>query len=314
MTATAVRPAPAARVSRMTLSAVKPTRQRVPDKIVLMGTPGIGKSTFAADSTAPIFIAAEEGLSHLDVQAFPEPQSFADVLDAVRTLRADAHDYKTCVLDTVDWIEPLIWSDLCVRNKWDTIEAPGYGKGYAVALDEWRKLIVELDGLRRDRGMEIILLAHSQIKTFQNPAGSDYSRYEPKLHRGAAALLQEWCSVSLFATHEEFTKKDGARVKGISTGRRVMHTQRTAAWDAKSRHNLPEVLPLSYAAYAEARDNDQVAPPDVLYAEAVALLDEWAPPADKRAEVAAFIDTNKANAAELAKAVDTLRSRVAEKE
>lgn len=314
MTAAAKAPPAPPPQRRMTLASVRTGVRPAPRRSQIVGVEGCGKSTFAADAPSPIFIAAEDGIRHLNVASFPEPQTFGDVIDAIRTLIEDDHQYRTLVLDTLDWIEPLIWDHVCAANGWASVSSPGYGTGYNVALDEWRKLLSELDRLRNAKGMEIILLAHVTIKNFSNPAGQDFSRYESKLNRLASAVVREWTDANLFATFEEFTKKDGMKVKGVSTGRRVLYTQRTAAWDAKNRFNLPDELPLSYAAYAEACDANRPADPAKLYAEAVALLDQWAPPADKRAVTAEYIETNKANANALAKAVDTLRSRVAEKE
>lgn len=300
----------------ITLDSVRSGKRAEPDKLLMFGTEGVGKSTFSASAPSPIFIAAEDGLSELDVASFPEPESFEDVLQCIRLLRRENHSYQTLAIDTVDWLEPVIWASLCAANNWSSIESPGYGKGYVAATDSWRRLLVELDGLRADKGMEIHLLAHSTIKTFQNPAGDDYSRYEMKLHRGAASLLKEWVKAVLFAVDEEFTEKDSpkARAKGVSTGRRVVHTTRCAAWDAKNRYGLPATLPLAYQDYAEARARGQVADPKALEAEARALLEELAPEAEKAATITKSIDGAASNATRLAQIVDRLRTLVAEKE
>lgn len=307
---------PAQTTGRMALKDVRKGKRQAPDRILLVGVEGVGKSSFAADAPDPIFIAAEDGIRHLDVSSFPEPENFAEIIESVRTLTADTHEYKTLVLDTLDWIEPLIWGDVCQRHGWENIESPGYGKGFNVALDEWRKLIAALEKLRASKGMEIILLAHAAIRNFSNPAGADFSRYECKLHRGAAALAREWTDSNLFATYEEFaTKKQGElKVKGVSTGRRVVHTQRTAAWDAKNRYSLPPELPLSYSDYAAARELGQTASPDKLRAEAIKLLDELSPPTAKRTEILTSIEKATGNATVLAKCVDRLKTLVMEKE
>lgn len=304
------RAAPPAQPNRMTLGSIRTERSKAPDRIFLVGTEGIGKTTFGANAPAPIFIAAEDGIRHLDVAHFPEPRTFQDVLDAVSTLGVEEHSYKTVVLDTVDWIEPLVWGDLCRRNGWDTIEAPGYGKGYAVALDEWRKLIVCLDALRRSRNMEVILLAHASIKPFQNPAGPDYSRFECKLHKLAAALLREWADTCLFAMYEEYTQKakGETRIKAIATGARVMQTQRTAAWDAKNRWGLPPELPLNYADYAAARDAGVPADPAKLYAEGSELATVINVPDEERTKITVALDRFKGDANQLAQIVNRLRA------
>ncbi len=303
--------------TRMSIASVARGKSRAPDRILLVGTEGVGKSTFAAQSPGVVFIGLEDGLRRIDVAKFPEPQSFEDVLAAIDALTNEPHDYKAVAIDTVDWLEPLIWRSLCHKHKWldakgqPDIESPGYGKGYAAAVEEFRLLLARLDGLRGKRGMEIILVGHSFISTFQNPMGADYSRYELQVNKKVAALLKQWADVVLFAAHEEFTtdKKKGS-VKGISTGNRIVHTERTAAWDAKNRYSLPPVLPLDYEAYDAARDAGQQADPAELVKACVELADKLSLPADAPARK--FVETNKNNPGELVRGLNRLRTLASE--
>lgn len=308
-------------VSRMTLGNVKTVIERKPDRILLVGTEGVGKTSFAADAPSPIFICAEDGLPPVlgSVARFPEPRTLEDVMEALRVLVREPHDYRTVVIDTLDWLEPIIHADLCQRHGWvaskkegAAIEAPGYGKGYVAALEEWRRLLAALDVVRAKRGMEVILLAHAQIKNFANPAGDDYARYEAKMNQKAAALIKEWTDVNLFAVHDEVVSNvKGGKAKGVSSGRRVIHTERCAAWDAKNRHGLPEKLPLCYADYAEARAKAQPADPEALWAEGLELLAASKLDDETAAKTRAWLETAKAGGAvSLARAVDTMRSRV----
>jgi len=299
----------------MALGTVRKGVRPAPDRILLVGTEGIGKSTFGAAAPSPIFIAAEDGVRHLDVASFPEPKTFGEVLDALRVLASEPHEYRTVVLDTLDWIEPLIWNDVCARNGWESIETPGYGKGYGVALEEWRKLLVALDYLRTAKNMEIILLAHASIRSFSNPAGHDYSRYECKLQKSAAALLREWCDVNLFAVHEEFVSegKGLAKSKAVSTGLRLLKTERTAAWDAKNRHGLPPELPLDYAAYAEARSKGQPASPDALREEIARATAALAPDEKGAKWIADQQSACKDDPVRLAALLNVIRTKVAAK-
>lgn len=245
-------PPPPLAPKRMTLSAVVRGRLKKPSRTIIYGPEGVGKSTFGADAPAPIFIGAEDGTAQLDVARFPEPKTWQDILDAVDELRLADHKYETAVVDTLDWAEPLCWDFVCARAKKPDIESFGYGKGYVAALDEWRVLLARLDALRAAKGMNIILVAHSWIKPFKNPAGDDFDRYELKLHNKAAGLVKEWSDAVLFAAYETLTSDTNGRAKGVSTGARLIHTQRTAAWDAKNRYGLPETIPLSWGDFVEA--------------------------------------------------------------
>jgi hypothetical protein len=58
----------------------------------------------------------------------------------------------------------------------------------------------------------------------------------------------------LFANYEVLTVKETekSKAKGVTTDKRIMHTRRTAAFDAKNRYGLPDTLDLDYAAFVEA--------------------------------------------------------------
>lgn len=246
-----------ARTPRMTLGAVTRGLIAKPLRVLLYGVEGVGKSTFGACAPSPIFLAAEDGTAHLDVARFPEPHTWSDALEAVDVLTKEAHDYKTLVIDTLDWLEPMCWAHVigsANNPKITSIEDFGFGKGYTAALDSWRVLLAALDRMRNTRGMNVIMLAHSWTKTFKNPEDDDYDRYEMKLNAKASGVLREWCDDVLFARHDEMAARDDKtkRVRGVSTGARVMHTTRTAAYDAKNRHDLPPVMPLSWEDYEAA--------------------------------------------------------------
>jgi hypothetical protein len=236
---------PLPRASRMTLSSVVKGKQERPYRIVGYGPEGVGKSTFGADAPAPIFLPTEDGTFHLDVARFPKPQSLEDVFDAVAELTNTQHEFRTFVIDTLDHLEPLVWQFICTRDKKANVEEYGDTKG-----------------------MHVILLAHSQAKTFKNPLGDDYDRYSLKLNDKAGGLLKEWADDVLFMRHEEYAKKDDKkRVRGVSTGARLIYTERSAAFDAKNRHSLPGELPLAWLDFDAACRAHQVADPDVLIAE-----------------------------------------------
>lgn len=223
-------------------------------RLLLAGIEGIGKTSFGAAMPKPIFIEPERGSGHLDVARFPTPRNFADVLDAVRELRESTHDYQTLVIDTVDWVEPLIWSHMCIRDRQPDIEEYGYGKGYQLAVDEWRLLLRELEQLERAKAMNVLLLGHSVVRTFKNPEGEDFDRYELMMNVKAGGLLKQWASAVLFAHYEQYAeKKKGAlKAKGVASGERLIFTNRTAAYDAKNRYELPASLPLSWDEFMRA--------------------------------------------------------------
>lgn len=310
--AAALKPSPTPQPSRMTLQSVVKGKLQQPTRTVIYGPEGVGKSTFGAGAPSPIFLGAEDGTGQLDVSRFPQPDSFEDAMEAVRTLTREAHDFGTLVCDTVDWLEPLIWRHICLRDKQENVEGYGYGKGYVVALDEWRRFLSALEGLRKAKRMHLVLIAHAWIKPFKNPQGDDFDRYEMKLHAKAGGLLKEWADAVVFANYETFAKKDEKtkRVKGISTGARLLYTQRTAAYDAKNRYSLPEELPLSWADFYAAVQAGQVAPAEELRAEILRKATQLPP--DIQKAVAETVQKAGGDASMLAQINNRVNARIHE--
>lgn len=225
-----------------------------PHLILIFGTDGIGKTSFGAAAPRPIIIGPESGSSNLDVTRL-EPTSFEEILQSIEELRTTKHDYETAVFDSLDWIEPLVWKSVCVAGKVSSIEmfGGGYGKGYLEANTYWGRMISALRQLREERHMNIIMIAHSQIKAFNDPSQpTPYDRYILKLNEKAAALWREFVDTVLFANYEVFVKKEGNRGKAFGDDVRMIYTTRQPGFDAKNRFGLKSELPLSWSAYETA--------------------------------------------------------------
>lgn len=236
----------------------KTTRNSLPPRVVIHGAQKVGKSTFAAGSYNPIFLPLEDGLSGIETNSFPLLQSYAEVEAALLSLYQEKHDFGTVVVDSTDWLEPLIWKHVCDKNQnqWASIETPGYGRGYVEANAVWREFLDKLNTLRMEKGMAIILIAHSAVKNFKAPDSEAFDRYELKMQKGALGLIVEWADAILFAQEETAIKKEvigqNTRARGISTGRRIMNTNAKPSFIAGNRYSLPDVLPLEWNALVNA--------------------------------------------------------------
>ena len=237
------------------LSQVHTGRRQSAPRVMAYGIEGIGKSTLASKAPKPIFIPTEDGLDQIDCASFPLAKTFGDVANALQALINEQHDFGTAVIDSLDWLERLVWDVLCEQYGVSNIEKVdgGYQRGYSHALTYWRKVLADLDTLRHNRGMCIILLAHAKVEKFEDPENSAYDRYSPRLHKHVTSLVTEWADAVLFATRKLITKTEDAGFGqkrtiaagiGANGGDRILRCIGSPTCIAKNRYNLPAELPL----------------------------------------------------------------------
>jgi len=222
-----------------------------PPLLLTYGVAGVGKTLLATSAPRPVVVQTEDGLGIISASTFGVLRSFDAVMEALGSLYTDQHDFETLVVDSLDWLEPLVWQHTARTHNQPDIESFGYGKGYLAALDTWRSLLDGMNALRDERGMGVILIAHAEIKRFDSPETEPYDRYQPKLHRSASALVQEHVDAVLFANYRVSTLKSDVGfnkkvVRGVSGGDRLLHTCERPAFLAKNRFGLAETLPLSW--------------------------------------------------------------------
>lgn len=244
----------------LTLKDLRSSRSSTPARILIYGPPGLGKTSLAASFPKPVLLKVEDGVpAGVDIASF-DITSFDGVMEAISALYSEEHDFKTVILDTLDRLEPLLWAKLCADQKWANIESPGYGKGYALADSYWREALDGLNALRRDRGMTVVLIAHSSIERFDDPQASSYSRYDIRLHKRASAIVQDEVDAILFVnqdvtikTEEQGFNKTRARADGGQT--RWIYTEGRPSFTAKNRFGMPERV-----LYERGRGFDLIAP------------------------------------------------------
>jgi len=248
------------------LSRIVRGRTSKPPRILCYGVEGVGKSSFAAQAPKPIFIQCEDGLDELAVDRFPLASTYNDVTSALSELATQPHDYETIVVDSVDWLERLVWDKLCVQHGVQSIERVdgGYGRGYTHAVSLWRELLEQLNVLRNTRGMVVLLIAHSKIERIEDPELPPFDRFAPRLHRHAASLIGEWCDAILFATRRVRTqtedsgfgrKRNTAHAIGAAGGERVLRCVGGPGCLAKNRYGITDELPLRWDAFMHALTN-----------------------------------------------------------
>jgi hypothetical protein len=234
-------------------SIIKGVRQE-PPRIIVFGLRGVGKSSFAAKATAPIFVPTEDGIGVLDVARFPVATTYAEMMANLESLLTEEHEFKTVVLDSLDWAEKLIHQE--IRKEHGDRVFIEYGRGYTLSVSYVERLLSTLDKLRDKKGMTVIVTAHTIVKRFQSPDAEPYDRWELDLHQKAASICEEWSDAVVFATQKVFTTASDLgfgqkQVRGVGTGERILLTEERPSHVGKNRYSLPYELPLDFKALAK---------------------------------------------------------------
>ncbi len=228
--------------------------QVVPRRTLIYGAQGVGKTTFASKWPSPVLLPTEDGFSHVDVTATQRLTGSRDVYSAV--MECIGSQFETIIVDSVDWLENLIWSELAEEGfKMD------YGKGNIEAARRMGAILKACDKAR-DAGKHVLLIGHATQVKIEHPNGMSWDQMAVNLSKQCRALVSEWCDEVLYAEPEmAVSQKEESfgrtRSIGIDKGRRVFHTVGKPAYQAKNRvPNLPEKFDLSDAeAYISAVTN-----------------------------------------------------------
>lgn len=232
------------------------TKINRPPVILIYGDHKIGKSTFAAGMPSPVFLPTEDGIQTLSVEAFSLCKSFADVKKHCKEILEEKHEFKTLVLDSLDWTERLIWKDICEAEGWKQIGDGPYGAGYKLALNAWRDLIELLVEINTKRKIMICLISHAKIQKFEDPERASYDRYDLDLHEKSGNLICQYVDIIGFAGMKVVVseKQEGLKkvAKARDTNERVLNLSKKAAFEAGNRYGLPDELPLVWEDMAAA--------------------------------------------------------------
>ena len=212
-----------------------------PQRIVIYGPGGIGKSSLSALAPAPIFIDIEEGTRELDVAR-------AGGIDTWEALRACLHSsafhgFQTVVIDTMTRAGELAVAHTIATVKHEKggsvarLEDYGFGKGYQHAYEVSLNLLNDCDAQIRD-GRNVIMICHDCTSEVPNPAGENYIRWEPDLQTSKSGKAStrnrvvQWADHVLRLGYDVNVTKDG---KGRGSGTRTIWTDELPQHVAKSR-------------------------------------------------------------------------------
>lgn len=238
----------------ITLSTLKTVSSKdLPPRILIYGQEKIGKTSLAAEFPDPIFLRVESGPPEGAELTGWDITSYSDFMDAIGVLYNDDHDFKTIVIDSVTRLESrVVWPEVCQREGVDHIENCGFGKGYKAALPIWGDILAAANDLRATKGMSVVLVGHSVVKSFADPETQTYNIHDIALQDSekvsAAAMVKQEMDAIFFVKKDVSVEKEDPknkhnnRVLAKGNSKRWIYTEGRPAFVAGNRYSMPEKL------------------------------------------------------------------------
>lgn len=234
---------------------------------IIYGEGGVGKSTLASMAESPYFLNIENGIFHLDVHQSADIIRDPNILRTyMSSLLEESHTYKTVVLDSLSALEKLM--EQSVLNKFPkdsagsralSLEEYSYGKGYVYLMSVWNGLVGMLKKMN-EKGINVILIGHRKIASFEPPSGAGYKYYTLNLFdsdkNSVLRLLTEQADFVGYMTNESPDQKNSEQSssrrnptpkkfgKRIVLKNRIINTEATQAFYAKTRYKLESRYPM----------------------------------------------------------------------
>lgn len=240
------------------LAAVRKASLKPHWRWLVYGPPGSGKTSGAASTPKPLFLQVEDGTpAGVEFDAV-KVKKFTDVMDIIGALYSDKHDYKTLVIDSLSALQPLIFDEVCVRGGKKSIEEFPFGKGYVEAERVvGSDLMAGLNALHDERGMNVLLIAHSRIRRFDAPDSASFDRFEPDLHAKISPVIEREMD-AIFLIKDQATIKsqdvgfNKERTYAEGSGRLFIYTESRPAFVAKNRYGLASKIPYEKSGFYTA--------------------------------------------------------------
>lgn len=229
------------------LASLKKTAPKANPFGLIYGVEKVGKTALACEAPFPVMIQTpgENPPAGVEVDTFGEIKTLQEFFDAVEALITEDHAFKTFIIDAADGIARLVIDAACKRNNWQSIEDPGFGKGYIEAENIWvNEVLAAISDLRTVKGMNVLMIAHAEIMKFDSPTSDSYSRYRPNLRKGVVDAIQAQADFIAFVNHRVSIKKEDAgfnksTTRGEGAGLRVVYLDERPGFIAGSRYGHP---------------------------------------------------------------------------
>jgi hypothetical protein len=193
--------------------------KKIPRKVIIYGSPKMGKSTLASSAPNSLMIPTEDRVAHIDCDKAPVVTTYEEILEIFNFLLKEKHSYKNIIIDSLDWLEPILHTYICKKKSFTSLtddhnKETAFQKGLKYhAVEGWKNLFLDNCDVLRDAGMNVIAVAHSQTITVNPPNTDSYDKAVMKIDKNALAVIEEWADVIAFYDKDVFVRTDEKSLK-----------------------------------------------------------------------------------------------------
>lgn len=161
--------------------------------VMFYGDPKSGKTTIASKFPNHLILAFEKGYAAIPGAMAQPINSWGDFKKILRQLKDPSvqEKFETIIIDTADIAYDYCEKYVCNQEGVDTINQIPFGGGYTKAgkeFDESLRLIAQLN-------YGLVIISHSQDKTFTNENGTEYNQIVPTLANKPRLICQRMCDI-----------------------------------------------------------------------------------------------------------------------
>ena len=159
--------------------------------VLFYGDVKSGKTTTATQFPNSLLLAFEKGYSAL-AGVYAQPiNSWSEFLKVLRELKEEdvKQKFETIIIDTADIAYEYTEKYICNVEGVDAINKVPFGQGFTKTGKEFDSKLRQIVQM----GYGLVLISHSQDKTFKNEDGTEYNQITPTLPNKARLICSRMC-------------------------------------------------------------------------------------------------------------------------
>ena len=166
--------------------------------VLFYGSPKTGKTTIASKFPDSLLLAFEKGFNALPGVMAAPINSWGEFKKTLIDLndKEVKKMYSTIIIDTADIAYAYCEKYISSNNQVNNVKDIPYGAAYKMCENEFDECIREI--LKMDYGL--VIISHSQEKTFINKDGVEHVKIVPTLDKRASKICTRTCDIIGFST------------------------------------------------------------------------------------------------------------------